>query len=106
MVNIHRFKEKNLKTTSFTEAELVGVHDAMSHIIWFRHFILALGVKISSNILFQDNRRAILLHRNDTNSSSRNMRNIDNRYFFVKDSIESGEIEVVFCSSEKMIMHF
>jgi hypothetical protein len=78
----------------------------MSQIIWFRHFILAQEVKISCNILFQDNRSAILLHRNGTNSSTRNTRHINIRYFFLKDGIKSGEIEVVFCPSEEMTGDF
>jgi hypothetical protein len=99
-------RKQKLNTTSSTEAEIVGVHDAMSQIIWFRHFIIAQEVKIYRNILFQDNRSAILLHRNGTNSSSRNTRHINIRYFFLKDRIKSGEIEVVFCPSEEMIADF
>ena len=63
-------RKQKLNTTSSTEAEIVGVHDAMLQIIWFWHFIIAQNVKISRNILFQDNRSAILLHRIGTNSSS------------------------------------
>ena len=99
-------RKQKLNTTSSTEAEIVGVHDAMSQIIWFRHFIIAQEVKIYRNILFQDNRSAILLHRNGTNSCSRNTRHINIRYFFLKDRIKSGEIEVVFCPSEEMIADF
>lgn len=99
-------RKQKLNTTSSTEAEIVGVHDAMLQIIWFRHFITAQKVKISRNILFQDNRSAILLHRNGTNSSSRNTRHINIRYFFLKDKIKSGEVEVVICPSEDMIADF
>jgi hypothetical protein len=63
-------------------------------------------VKISPNILFQDNRSAILLHRNGTNSSPRNTRHINTCYFFLKDKTKSGEVEVVFCPSEEMIADF
>jgi hypothetical protein len=43
--------KQKFNTTSSTEAEIVGVHDAMSQIIWFRHFVLAQEVKVSKNIL-------------------------------------------------------
>jgi hypothetical protein len=99
-------KKQKLNTTSSTEAEIVGVHDAMSQIIWFRHFIMAQEVKISRNILFQDNRSAILLHKNGTSSSSKNTRHINIRYFFIKDRIKSGELEVQFCPSNEMIADF
>jgi hypothetical protein len=99
-------RKQKLNTTSSTEAEIVGVHDAMLQIIWFRHFIIAQNVKIFCNILFQDNRSAILLHRNGTNSSSQNTRHINICYFFLKDKIKSGEVEVVLCPLEEMIADF
>jgi hypothetical protein len=99
-------RKQKLNTTSSTEAEIVGVHDAMSQVIWFRYFVLAQGVKMSRNILFQDNRSAIFLHRNGTASSSRNTRHINIRYFFMKDRIKAGEIEIVHCPSEEMIADF
>jgi hypothetical protein len=68
--------------------------------------VLAQGVKISRNILFQDNKSAILLQRNGTASSSRNTRHINIRYFFIKDKSKAGEIEIVHCSSEEMVADF
>jgi hypothetical protein len=96
-------RKQYLNTTSSTEAELVGVSDAMSQIIWTRHFLMAQGVKVSHNILMQDNRSAILLERNGTASSSRNTRHINIRFFFVKDKVASGEIELQHCMSEEMV---
>jgi hypothetical protein len=68
--------------------------------------VLAQGVKMSRNILFQDNKSAILLHRNGTASSSRNTRHINIRYFFMKDRNKAGEIEIVHCPSKEMIADF
>jgi hypothetical protein len=83
-------RKQKLNTTSSTEAEIVGVPDAMSQIIWFRYFLLAQEVKVSNNILFQDNQSAIILHRNGMVSSSRNTRHMNVRYFFIKDRIKAG----------------
>jgi hypothetical protein len=99
-------RKQKLNTTSSTEAEIVGVHDAMSQVIWFRYFLIAQGIKISRNILFQDNKSAIILHMNGTASSSRNTRHINIRYFFIKDRIKAGEVESVYCPSEEMIADF
>jgi hypothetical protein len=99
-------RKQKLNTTSSTEAELVGVHDVMSQIVWTRYFMLAQGLKISHNILFQDNKSAILLEKNGVGSSSRSTRHINIRYFFIKDRIKSGEIEVEFCPTENMIADF
>jgi hypothetical protein len=61
---------------------------------------------VSRNILFQDNKSAIILHKNGTALSSRNMRHINIRYFFIKDRIKAGEIEVIHCPSNEMIADF
>jgi hypothetical protein len=99
-------RKQKLNTTSSTEAEIVGVHNAMSQIIWVRYFPMAQVIKVSRNILFQDNKSALLLHKNGTASSSRNTRHKNIRYFFVKDRIKAGKIEVVFCPSSEMIADF
>ena len=99
-------RKQKLNTTRSTEAEIVGVHDAMSQVIWFRYFILAQGVTMSRNILLQDNKSAILLHQNGTASRSQNTRHINIRYFFLKDRIKAGEIEIIHCPSEEMIADF
>jgi hypothetical protein len=99
-------RKQKLNTTTSTEAEIVGVHDAMSQVTWFRYFVLAQGVKMSRNILSQDNKSAIILHRNGTASSFRNTRHINIRYFVIKDRIKAGEIDIVHCPSEEMVADF
>ena len=99
-------RKQKLNTTSSTEAELVGVHDAMSQIAWTRHFMLAQEIKIYRNILFQDNQSAMYLEKNGINSSSRNTRHINIRYYFIKDRIKSGEVELIHCPTENMVADF
>ena len=74
-------RKQKLNTTSSTEAELVGVNDAMTQILWTRQFLLSQGVEVANNILYQDNQSAILLEKNGMASSSRRTRHIDIRYF-------------------------
>ena len=97
---------KKLNTTSSTEAELVGVHDAMSHIAWTRHFMLAQEIKMYKKILFQDNQSAMFLEKNGISSISRNTRHINIRYYFIKDRMKSGEIELEYCPTENMLADF
>jgi hypothetical protein len=99
-------RKQTLNITSSTEAELVGVHEVMSQIVWMRYFMLAQGIEISRNTLYQDNESAILLEKNGISSSSRSTRHINIRYFFVKDRIKSGEIEIEFCPTEDMVGDF
>jgi hypothetical protein len=53
-----------LNTRSSTEAELVSVDDCMPMILWTRYFLLEQGYDINENILFQDNKSAMLLEKN------------------------------------------
>jgi hypothetical protein len=56
-------RKQKLNTTTSTEAELVGVHEVMSQIVWMRYFMLAQGIKISRNTLYQDSQSVILLKK-------------------------------------------
>jgi hypothetical protein len=80
-----------LKTRSSTEAELVGVDDAMTMILWTKLFMEEQGYRIDKNILYQDNKRKILLENNGKKSSKRT-KAINIRYFFVTDQVEKGNL--------------
>ena len=56
--------QKKLNTKSSTEAELVGVDDLMPQILWMRYFLEAQGMKVSDNIVYQDNQSAMKLEKN------------------------------------------
>ena len=47
---------QKLNTGSSTEAELVGIGDALKYIMWGLYFIQAQGFKVKKNILMQDNK--------------------------------------------------
>jgi hypothetical protein len=49
---------------SSTIGELVAVDEMMAQILWTRLLMIAQGVKVTNNILYQDNRSAILLEKN------------------------------------------
>ncbi len=63
------------------------------------------GYKSGPVILHQDNQSAILLEKNGTSSSART-RHLNIRYFFIKDRIDSGDVEVVYTTSEDMVADF
>ena len=57
-------KKQKLNTRSSTEAKLVAVDDGMSLMLWSRLFLKAQGLEVEDNILYQDNKSAILLEKN------------------------------------------
>ena len=56
-------------TKSSTEAELGGVDDALILVLWCKLFIEAQGYEVKENIIYQDNKRVILLEKNGKRSS-------------------------------------
>ena len=54
-------KKQKLNTRSSTEGELVGADDAATMILWTGLFMEQQGYPLDKNILFQDNKSAILL---------------------------------------------
>ena len=91
---------------SSTIGELVAVDEMMAQILWTRLFMLAQGIKVADNILYQDNRRAILLKRNGQVSSSKRTKHIEICYYYFADCIAKGDLLVLWCPTEKMIADF
>ena len=94
--------KQKINTRSSTEAELVGVNDAMALILWTRLFIKSQGYDIKDNIVYQDNQSTILLANNGKKSSSKKTRHIEIRYFFITDNIRRNNMRVEYCPTDKM----
>jgi hypothetical protein len=99
-------RKQKLNTRSSTEAELVGADDSSTLILWTRLFLEAQGIKIDENVLYQDNKSAILLEQNGKKSSSKRTRALNIRYFFVTDQIEKGNVSVEYCPTGSMIADY
>ena len=95
--------KQKLNTKSSTEAELIAASDMSSQILWTKLFLQEQGYAIKQNILFQDNQSAMLLEKNGSLSSSQRTRHINVRYFFIKDKVDTGDIEIVYCPTDSMV---
>ena len=63
--------KQKINTRSSTEAELVGVDDAIGMAMWMRMFMQHQGYSIEDNIIYQDNQSAMLLEKNGKKSSGK-----------------------------------
>ena len=98
--------KQKLVARSSTESELIGVHDMLPQILWTRKFLKHQGIKVTDNVMMQDNTSTILLSENGRLSGSKRTKHIDICYFFIKDKIRMGEVRVEYCPTEKMIADF
>ena len=99
--------KQKIITKSSTEAELVAVDDCIGHVMWLRFFLLEQGYKKAETIIIlQDNQSAILLEQNGILSSTKRTKHLNVRYFFIKDKIDSKEVRVEWCPTDKMIADY
>ena len=58
-------RKQGLTTKSSTEAELVGVSDALTQVIWTREFLLAQGYNLGPAVVKQDNQSTMVLAKRE-----------------------------------------
>jgi hypothetical protein len=85
---------------------LVAVDDMSTMALWTKLFLEAQGFTIEKNILYQDNKSAILLETNGKRSSGPKTRAMNIRYFFITNQIEQGNIAVEYCPTDEMTGDF
>jgi len=95
-----------LNTKSSMVSELVAVDNMIPQILWARLFMMAQVIEIKDNILYQDNKSAILLAENGRASSSKRTKHIEIRYYYVEDRIKKGDLRVVWCLTDQMIADY
>ena len=63
----------------------------------------AQGYKVERNVLYQDNKSAILLEINGKKSAGNRSRALNIRYFFLTDQMEKGNLKIEYYPTENMI---
>jgi hypothetical protein len=94
-------RKQGLTTKSSTEAELVGVSDALSQVIWTREFLLAQGYNLGPVVVKQDN-QSIMVLANKGRSTSSKTRHIRIRYLWVNDRIVSADVVLEYLATEDL----
>ena len=76
--------KQKLNTRSSTESEVVGVDDLMPAVLWSKNFLEAQGYQVNQNVIYQDNKSALLLEQNGKASSGKRTKHINIRYFLLR----------------------
>jgi hypothetical protein len=91
---------------SSTEAELIGVDDKITKVLWARRFLEWQGFKVKLCIIYQDNTSTMKLEKNGMASSGKRTRFFDIKYFYVTDLISRDEVKVEHCPTDEMVADY
>ena len=95
-------RKQGMNTQSSTESEVVAADEVVGSMIWTKLFLEAQGYPVKENILYQDNRSAMLLEGNGRKSAGKRSRHLNIRLFFVTDQQEKGNIKIEYCPTDEM----
>ena len=105
MILNHSTKQKS-NSRSSTEAEIIGVDDKISKIIWAKRFIEEQGFEVNTNIVYQDNQNVIRLEENGNSIAGKRARHFDIKIFYVKDLIKQNILSMKYSSTDNMIADY
>ena len=66
----------------------------MPQILWTRYLLEEQGYVIDKNILYQDNMSAMLLEKNEKKYSTKNTKDINVRYYVIKDWVDTRDVVI------------
>jgi hypothetical protein len=64
------------------------------------------GFTVEKSLLYQDNMSAILLETNGRASSSKRTRHMNIRFFYIKDNVDAGVVQIEHCGTNDMVADF
>ena len=99
-------QKQKVNTRSTTEAELVGLDDVLSKIIWTLLFVRAQGFHVLSNVVHRDNTSTMKLEQNGKESSGRRTRHFDIKYFYATDLIRRKLLKIEYCPTDQMVADY
>ena len=98
--------KQKVNARSSTEAELIGVDDVISTVLWTKLFMECQGIEIKENIVYQDNKSTILLAKNGRHSTGKRSRHLNIKYFYITDQLERKELAIEYCPTDDMVADY
>ena len=87
-------RKQKIQGKSFTKDELVGSDDTLPQALWTKYFIEDQGYLMDRNLINQYNKSAILMDTNGHLLVSKRTNHIKTRYYFVKDNVDQGGVDI------------
>jgi hypothetical protein len=92
---------QKLNTKSTMESEIVGASDGSNNIFYLRNFLIEQGYRMGPAKLYQDNQSTLAILK--TGQMSKRSRHINIRYFYLKDRVDQGELELEYIPTDEML---
>ena len=73
--------KQKLNTRSSKKSDIVGVNNFIPSILRTRNFLNVKDCGVTKNIIFQDNKSAIIMNKNGKSSSGKRKKHINIRFF-------------------------
>lgn len=98
-----RSKKQRTVALSSTEAEYMALSEANQEAVWLKAFMHEIGETTGNDALtvYEDNQGAIALAKNP--EFHKRTKHIDIRYHFVREKVESGDVELQYCPTQDML---
>ena len=87
---------------SSTEAEIVGVNEVTSEILWARDVLIELGYPQEEVIIAEDNGSCITMLQTEPRNFQTNSRHVRVKWAFFRQENEKQILKLVYCPTEKM----
>ena len=87
---------------SSTEAEIVGVNEVTSEILWARDVLIELGYPQQEIHIAEDNDSCITMLQTEPRNFQTNSRHVRVKWAFFRQEAEKQLIKLVYCPTEKM----
>ena len=101
-----QYKKEKLSTNSSTEADIFGVGDVLTQVIWFWYFLKEKGCEIRDNFFYQYNHSIIKLENNGRRSNSKIKIHTNIIYYFITGIITKKGSSLGFFPTLDMIRDY
>ena len=96
-------RKQKTNTRSSTEAELVGIDDVISPMLWSRRFAEAQGYEVEMCLMEQDNKSTLKWVANGRASTGKRTRHMAIRYFYITDQVNKKLITATYKPTKEMV---
>jgi hypothetical protein len=94
--------KQKLVSKSSTEAEVIGLSDGLSNILWMVLWLESQGHSVKPAIVYQDNQSCLALMKAGKKPNQKT-KHLEIRYYFAKSRVDNGDIALVYKPTEHMI---